>query len=121
MTTNREKVNEALFGSKRMIDVASAIIMLDGEGVAPLMPNQFTVSAAIGRYRQLRPRSDATGGQVRQCIDRMEGLPLEMVSLVHDVRSYDQRTYALTSSPLWEVIVAYNVAIEQQFPGAVDL
>ncbi len=121
MTTNREKINEALFGGPRTIDVACAIITLDGEGFAPRLPHQFTVSEAIGRYKELRPRSIMTGGQVKESIDRMNGSPLGMVSLVRDARSYDEKTYALTSSPLWEVIMAYNVAIEQQFPGAADL
>lgn len=121
MTTNREKVNEVLFGSKRIIDVASAILTLDGTSTGPRLPHQFTVNDAIDRYQELRPQSIASGGQVKECIDRMSGSSLEMTQLVKDVRSWDERTYALTASPLWKIVIAYDAALERQFPGAVDL
>lgn len=105
-----------------MIDVASAIITLDGEAAENHPENYFfTVNEAIQRYRDLRPQSIANDGQVRESIDAMTGLPLDMTRLVKDARSWDEKTYALTGSPLWNVVLAYEVALKEQFHGAVDL
>lgn len=121
MTTNRELVNEVLFGSKRIIDIASAILTLECDGVAPRLPYQFTVNEAVARYNDLRPQSSAAATQVKEGVDRMSGSPLEMTRLVKDARSWDEKTYELTSSPLWDIVIAYDEALEKQFPGAVDL
>lgn len=108
-----------------MIDVASVARTFDNgilSGVIEVELVVFSVREAITRYEELRPNYNPNGGQVETYLGMMsgQGSGPKMLDRVVQDRSWDKRAYTLVPHPVWDIVIAYDQALEQMFPNGAD-